>query len=143
MDIDLIRAKEDSIARCVARVRSKAGLTHEQLLDDYDAQDVIVLNLERAVQQAVDIATHILAETDAPVPESMRDSFAGLRRIGALTAETADRMMKAVGFRNTAVHAYQAVDWTIVSSIVADRLSDFSDYVAEIDVYLEKLPKGR
>jgi len=138
MDIDLIRSKQDSIARSVQRVQSKAGLSREVLLEDRDAQDVIVLNLERAVQQAVDVAAHILAETTEPVPETMRAAFTGLRRIGALTDETADRMMKAVGFRNTAVHAYQEIDWDIVQSIVAERLCDFSQFVREIDLFLEK-----
>lgn len=136
MDIDLIRAKQDSIARCVQRVQSKAALSYAELLDDYDAQDVVVLNLERVVQQAVDIATHILAQTDAPIPESMRDAFSILRKTGVIGQSTADRMGKAVGFRNTAVHAYQAIDWQIVKSIMTERLSDFSDFVREVDQYL-------
>ena len=136
MDVDLIRAKEDSIVRCVRRIQTKAGIPLDALLADYDAQDVIVLNLERAVQQAVDVATHILADTVEPVPETMRDAFDSLRRIGALTEPTAERMRKAVGFRNTAVHAYQQIDWQIVHSIVTERLSDFSDFVREVDAYL-------
>ncbi|MDA0578190.1 MAG: hypothetical protein O3B24_08830 [Verrucomicrobia bacterium] len=60
MDLDLIRGKQDSMVRCVARIRSKASVSATVLPGDYDAQDVIVLNLERAVQQAVDIAAHLL-----------------------------------------------------------------------------------
>lgn len=141
MDIDVIRAKEDSIVRCLERVRTKAALTHKQLLGDYDAQDVVVLNIERAVQQAVDIATHILGHTMEPVPETMRSAFDSLRTIGALADETADRMMKAVGFRNTAVHAYREIDWAIVHSIMTERLSDFSDFIEQIDQYLSRQRK--
>lgn len=39
---------------------------------------------------------------------------------------------------NTAVHAYQEIDWDIVQSIVTERLSDFSQFVREIDLFLEK-----
>ncbi len=91
------------------------------------------MNLERAIQQACDIGLILLSDANEPVPDTMRGTFAALRRCGALTAETADRMMKAVGFRNTAVHAYQQIDWGIVYSIINERLSDFSDYVREID----------
>ena len=81
MDIELIRARQDSIARCVQRIRTKADLPFRTLVDDYDAQDVVVLNLERAIQQAVDIATHLLSETAEPVPETMRAAFDALHRI--------------------------------------------------------------
>jgi uncharacterized protein YutE (UPF0331/DUF86 family) len=142
MDIDIIRVRQDGIARCIRRIQTKAGIPYDLFVEDYDAQDVVVLNLERAVQQAVDVATHVLAETAEPVPETMRDAFDSLRRIGVLTEPTADRMMKAVGFRNTAVHAYQRIDWQIVHSIVTDRLGDFSDFIREVDAYLARNEAG-
>ena len=98
MDIEIIRSKQDSIARCIARIETKRDLSYDALLEDYDAQDVICLNLERAVQQACDIAAMILAETTEPVAETMRAAFAALYRIQVLSKNTSDRMMKAVGF---------------------------------------------
>ena len=142
MDVDLVRAKEDSIVRCVQRIRTKSGLTFEVITEDYDAQDVIVLNLERAVQQAVDIATHILADSVLPVPERMREAFSGLQEMGVLSPSTAERMAMAVGFRNTAVHAYQAIDWAIVYSIVTERLCDFEQFIKEVDAYLGRTGRG-
>lgn len=137
MDIDVIRTKQDSIARCIGRIQSKADLSYEALLEDYDAQDVITLNLERAVQQACDIAAMILAETTERPADTMRGAFDALRRIKALSSETAGRMMKAVGFRNTAVHTYQQIDWAIVHSITHEHLQNFSTFVREIDGYIE------
>lgn len=137
MDIDIIRSKQDSIARCIARIETKSELSYEALLEDYDAQDVITLNLERAVQQACDIAAMILAETSESVPDTMRAAFATLQRIQVLSQTTAEHMMKAVGFRNIAVHVYQEIDWAIVYSIVHERLKDFRDYIREIDQYLQ------
>ena len=136
MDNDLIRAKEDSIARCIARVQTKSHLTYEAFLEDYDAQDVVSLNLERAVQLAVDIAAHIISGTDRPVPDTMRGSFRALGSLGILPVSLVDRMQCAVGFRNTVVHTYQQVDWAIVYAIIHKHLSDFSDYVAAIEAHL-------
>lgn len=138
MDIEIIRVKQDSIARCIGRIQSKSELSYETFLEDYDAQDVITLNLERAVQQACDIAAMILAETTEPPVDTMRGAFEALRRIQALSDDTADRMMKAVGFRNTAVHAYQQIDWAIVFRITHEHLTDFSTFVREIDRYIEQ-----
>lgn len=141
MDTDVIRTKQDSIARCIGRIQSKADLSFEALLEDYDAQDVITLNLERAVQQACDIAAMILAETTEPPADTMRGAFESLQRIQALSGDTAGRMIKAVGFRNTVVHTYQQIDWAIVYSITHEHLSDFKTFVREIDCYIERQTK--
>lgn len=137
MDIDVIRAKQDSIVRCIERIQSKADLPLDALQEDYDAQDVIVLNLERAIQQACDIACMVLTESSERVPETMRESFAALRRLQVLSPATAEHLQKAVGFRNTAVHAYQQIDWAIVHSIVHERLPDFAAFIREVDAYLD------
>lgn len=143
MDTDLIRNKQDSVVRCVERVQGKASLPYDALIDNYDAQDVIVLNLERAIQQCVDIAAHILAETNVSPPETMRDAFVSLVSVDVLTQATCERMAKAVGFRNTAVHAYQAIDWQIVYSIITERLGDFASFIREVDDYIAGVRSGK
>jgi len=55
-----------------------------------------------------------------------------------LPAELADRMKKAVGFRNISVHRYQNIDWSIVYSIVTERLDDFSAFAGCIARQLER-----
>jgi uncharacterized protein YutE (UPF0331/DUF86 family) len=41
-------------------------------------------------------------------------------------------MAKSVGFRNTAVHAYQEIDWNIVYCIITEHLDDFRDFAQQI-----------
>ena len=138
MDRDLVRAKQDSIVRCIERIRTKSDMSYAALLEDYDAQDVVVLNLELAVQQAVDIALHLLADGQTPVPGSMREAFAELEQAGVLSPEVAERMQRAVGFRNTAVHAYQKIEWAIVHAIITKHLTDFIGFLRDIDRHLEE-----
>ena len=88
--------------------------------------------LERAVQIIVDLASHIIAESDLPAAGSMEESFDKLLRLDLITAELAVRMKKAVGFRNIAVHAYQEINWKIVHAIITSRLSDFVDYAKAV-----------
>jgi uncharacterized protein YutE (UPF0331/DUF86 family) len=125
MDKDVIYAKLDTLRRCVERIRSKTPNSANALLENYDLQDIISVNLERCVQLCVDIAAHVLAERDMPVPESMAGSFDELRELGFIPQDLAARLSKAVGFRNIAVHAYQKIDWDIVFSIITQRLEDF------------------
>lgn len=109
MDRALVGEKIESLRRCVHRVEQKCPHDVASLATDMDLQDIVALNLTRAVQLCVDTAAHILAETEEPVPQTMGAAFDSLGRIGAIDADLATRMKKAVGFRNIAVHNYQAI----------------------------------
>ena len=56
----------------------------------------------------------------------MGQTFDILAESGLLTAELAHNLKKSVGFRNIAVHNYDAINWQIVHSIVKNHLTDFS-----------------
>jgi uncharacterized protein YutE (UPF0331/DUF86 family) len=44
---------------------------------------------------------------------------------GALDIALANRLSRAVGFRNISVHEYQKIDWHRVYTIVTTHLDDF------------------
>ena len=81
MDRDLIGAKLESLQRCVDRIAVKAPSSAEQLVLDADLQDIIALNLQRAVQLCVDLAAHVIADTDARPPATMAENFEILRQL--------------------------------------------------------------
>ena len=101
MDRDVVTAKLESLRRCVERVRTRTPVSVEELVANHDAQDIICLNLERAVQACVDIAAHIVSDTECTVPDSMAGTFDALERQGVLPRHLAERMRRAVGFRDT------------------------------------------
>jgi len=128
MDKDVLMNKLESLRRCVQRVQDKAPVSSDLLKGDYDLQDIIVLNLERAVQTCVDIGLHMISDLEIPVPDTMSEAFKTLNKAGYLDDLVTERMTKAVGFRNTAVHAYQEMDWEIVYRIITEHLDDFRDF---------------
>jgi uncharacterized protein YutE (UPF0331/DUF86 family) len=128
----ILLAKLDSLQRCLSRVASKMPPSVEVLQQDLDVQDIISLNLERAVQVCVDISAQILAEFNTPAPSSMVESFDRLRDQGVISPEIALRMQKAVGFRNISVHEYQKIDWLIVYRIITEHLDDFKDFARQV-----------
>ena len=132
MDKALVSAKIETVRRCVQRIKDKAPASAKSLMDDYDLQDIICINLERAIQGCVDLASHVIADADLPAPTTMAESFDQLQSLGVISAELASRMKKAVGFRNIAVHAYQRIDWEIVYAITAKRLDDFRAFADAI-----------
>jgi uncharacterized protein YutE (UPF0331/DUF86 family) len=106
VDWPLIEQKLESLRRSIQRVKEKCPDNAAALGNDYDAQDILALNLTRAVQMCVDIGTHIVAGSEYPPPATMGKTFDILFEAGIISASLADRMKKAVGFRNLAVHNY-------------------------------------
>ena len=114
-------------------MRTRTPASVEALSASYDAQDILCLNLERAVQACVDIAAHIVSDSECAVPDTMAGTFDTLERQGIVSRALAERMRRAVGFRNISVHAYQTLDWGIVHSIATTRLGDFVEFGRAIE----------
>lgn len=137
MDRLIVERKLDSLQRCIERVASRRPPSVEALEADIDLQDILVLNLSRAVQICVDLATHLLSGLPVPPPDTMGAAFERLAEAGILGPELSLRMRKAVGFRNIAVHAYDAIDWEIVHAIATDRLQDFQAFAHTVAAQLD------
>jgi len=132
MDRDIIMRKLDSLARCVKRLEEKRPATLDELIKDIDTQDIISINLERAVQVSVDIGAHVIADLSVPPPKTMGEVFAILVAQKLIPEKTGLALRKAVGFRNLSVHAYDQVDWERVFDIVHARLDDFRKFADAI-----------
>ena len=132
MDASVITAKIESLRRCEERVQSRCPATVELLVRDVDAQDILALNLSRAVQLCVDLALHRISRKNSAVPATMGAVFDALAEQNVIDAALAHRLKSAVGFRNLAVHQYEALDWTIVHAICTRHLNDFRDFARVI-----------
>ncbi|TQE99207.1 MAG: DUF86 domain-containing protein [Spiribacter salinus] len=132
MDRRLIEQKLEALRYCVERVQTKCPPDAETLARDPDAQDIVALNLSRAVQQCVDIGAHLIAGRTLSAPETMGQTFDRLQEGDVIDASLADRLKKAVGFRNIAVHSYQSIDWAIVHAICTKHLDDFRAFARAV-----------
>jgi uncharacterized protein YutE (UPF0331/DUF86 family) len=74
---------------------------------------------------------------DVSPPDTMGQTFDLLAQSGLVTNDLASRLKMAVGFRNIAVHNYDAVNWDIVYSIAKDHLTDFSDFAKVVVTRLD------
>jgi len=106
MDTEVSNQKLESLRHCIARMRSKMPMTAEALRSNSDRQDIIAVNLERAVHTCVAIAAHVISETEVPPPSTMAEGFARLAELQVIAPQLAERMQKAVAWRNILVHNY-------------------------------------
>jgi uncharacterized protein YutE (UPF0331/DUF86 family) len=132
MDRLIVERKLDSLQRCLARIAHKRPETAEVLKADIDLQDVLVLNLSRAVQVCVDIGAHLLAPSGSAPPQTMGETFTRLGEAGLIDADLASRLRSAFGFRNLAVHNYDTIDWGIVWLLAGGPLGDFEAFARQV-----------
>lgn len=125
--------KLEALRHCLQRVRDTRPASASALAANEDLQDVLVLNLSRAVQLCVDIAAHMLARSTQAVPATMGETFSSLAASGMLELELATRLRRAVGFRNIAVHNYERIDWDIVFALTGESLGDFEQFAAQVN----------
>lgn len=123
------------------RIKQKTPQSAELLMNDIDLQDIISLNLSRAVQLSVDIGAHIISSQNLNTPQTMGGIFEALKQADVLEENTADKLKKSVGFRNIAVHQYETVNWQIVFTILTQHLQDFVQFIEQVNHYLDSVSK--
>lgn len=131
MDKDVLQTKLEMLVRCIQRITSQNIVTLADLEASLDKQEIIILNLQRAVQICVDIGNHIVVDY-AISPATMSDVFRILAEKNVISKQNADNLAKAVGFRNIAVHQYDVLDNNIIFSIVQDNLKDFTAFASAV-----------
>lgn len=136
MDPGIITDKLASLMRCAKRVEQVRTSSSEELLADVDRQDILTLNLVRAVQICVDIASHLTSRDNGPYPYTMAESFDRLHAIGAIDEQTRNRLRSAVGFRNIVVHSYQAISWEVVQRVSGVAPDEFRAYSRQVLGYM-------
>jgi uncharacterized protein YutE (UPF0331/DUF86 family) len=132
MDRPLVENKLESLRRCIRRIETKCPDQAGTLTGDYDVQDILTLNLTRAVQLCVDIAMHVVASSEESPPDTMAASFGALRRLDVLSPALARRIQSAIGFRNVAIHNYREIDWRIVHAICHEHVEDFRSFAQAV-----------
>jgi len=128
----MIDEKLESLRRCVERIRTRCPDDLSALASDSDLQDIVALNLTRAVQICVDIASVVISDSPLPAPETMGAAFDALAELAVIDETLASQMKAAVGFRNIAVHSYRSIDWEIVHRLCHESLDDFRKFATEV-----------
>lgn len=84
MDREVIEQKLESLRRCLRRIEIKCPADAQTLVGDMDLQDIVALNLSRAVKICVDIGAHLISGMETPPPDTMGQTFDVLARDGFL-----------------------------------------------------------
>ena len=128
---EVIISKIESIENCIRRIQVKKSEKAFNL-EDFDYQDIIVMNIQRACQQSIDLAMFICAEKGLGFPKDSAEAFGKLKDEKIIELDTYNKMKAMVGFRNVAIHEYQNINYDIVRSILDKHLEDFELFNKEL-----------
>lgn len=118
VDPSLLARKAEQLERALSRVQARIPRAVAELASDLDAQDIVFRNYQIAIQNCVDMASHVVVESGWPPAATMGGTFETLAEHGVLPPPFARRLRKLVALRNILVHDYARVDmalaWTLV-----------------------------
>lgn len=131
MTTDAALAKLASIERCLQRIQT---VTHgdPESVEDLDVEEIVVLNLQRAIQATIDLSAHIISGRQWGLPDSLKAHFRILTDQRVIAPELGTRLQAMVGFRNIAVHEYDRLDRDILKAILAHHLPDLEAFSGAI-----------
>ncbi len=131
VDSDILFEKAGQIQNCLKRIHETTKGRQESL-DDMNTQDIFVLNLQRAIQSAIDLAAHVIADEGLGLPNDLKDNFVILKKAKLISADLARQLQKMVGFRNIAVHDYTSIDVDVLKSVLLKDLRDLEEFSTTI-----------
>jgi uncharacterized protein YutE (UPF0331/DUF86 family) len=135
-DSAIVLQKLTSLTEHLARAKRRRTGTLDALRADVDRQDALALSLLVAIQEAVDLAFHIVADEGWGVPSSYAESFEMLARHGVIDASLAGEMAAASGLRNRIAHGYASLDVGRLWDEMPEGLAALERYAAAIARFL-------
>jgi len=129
-DFDLVSKKLALIETSVQELKTLAR--PEQIRHDVREERFVEHTLQIAIQAALDVASHVVADDRLGEPRTNRELFDLLERYGWIPADLAASLRQMAGFRNILVHGYEIVDLAVVEEIVRNDLDDLLSFVRAI-----------
>ncbi|MBI5500889.1 MAG: DUF86 domain-containing protein [Deltaproteobacteria bacterium] len=130
VDPDVLRAKTTAVRHHVARIRRRLPLSADTLDADEDLRDILLLNLQQAIQGCIDLAIHVCADENLGPAENPAAAFALLAGAGRIPADLSLRLASASGLRNLIVHRYGDLRTSQIVEGLDRDLADLERFVA-------------
>ena len=132
IDNNVILDKASGIERHLKRIESKRNITLDEFLNDADLQDILLFNLQVAIQKCIDLASHIISDENLGIAGSTSEIFYLLQENNYLNAELTGKVIGAVGLRNLLVHEYGNLDLKKVYKIIQDDINDLREFITAV-----------
>jgi len=140
---DLLLQKSLRLRERIAKLR--AALAAEPALLDAISQDehleaFLAFNLFLAIQDAVDLAAHVVSTHGLVIPATQREAFEALAKGGRLSTDTSVAMGALASLRNRIAHSYGDLDIRRLVTEMPRGLDHLERFVTELTPSLLSTP---
>jgi uncharacterized protein YutE (UPF0331/DUF86 family) len=132
VDKTVLAVKTAALRDAVSRIREVLPARLDDFVANRTAREIVTLNLFLAVQEAIALATHWLADEGWQVPQSHGDAFTALAAHDVIDATLASRLRAAAGLRNLIAHQYGVIDFRRIFEIAAGELDDLVRFCQQL-----------
>jgi uncharacterized protein YutE (UPF0331/DUF86 family) len=108
--VDLVRDKVRRLRDTISALRACLPASPSSLTGDRDSLDLVSFRVYLGVQEAIDLASHIVADEGWGPAPSLRDHFTILATKGVLAPDVALGLAAGVKIRNLIGYAYAEID---------------------------------
>jgi len=116
--------KAATIERCLKRINDEYKGREQFFLTDFNKQDVIVLNLLRAIEAAIGMCAYWIRKHHLGLPQSSQEMFSLLEEAKIIDHNLSEKLQNMISFRNIALHDYTRLNLAIVKNIIEKELQN-------------------
>ena len=139
IDIDLVRRKLSRLNMYLDKLKPVTELSFSEYSSDFYKKTSAERLIQLIVECASDINNHVILESGERPPEDYRSSFIRAAEVELIDHELANKLKGSGGMRNIIVHEYMDVDDKKIYDILPTAISDFKEYIRQVDDFLDKL----
>lgn len=141
IDSDLVRRKLSRLNMYLDKLEPIANHTFNEYLSDFYMKTSAERLIQLIVECASDINSHVVIESEQRPPEDYTSSFIRASDAGLITHELANKLKGSGGMRNIIVHDYMDIDDKKIYEILPIAISDYKEYIRQVDDFLDKMEK--
>ena len=138
VDAAIIRRKLARITESLDGLRPLARLSLEEYRERLYERKAAERLLQEAIEAALDINAHVIAELGGQVPEEYYGGFLKMADAGIVSSELSRSLAPSAGLRNRLVHEYDTTDDAKVLASIGTLLNLYPRYVQALETYLAK-----
>jgi len=135
---DKIRKLSSELYNALEKLRELASMNKEEFLKDVHRIASAKYHLLVAIEAAIDMCNHVIAQNRLRTPEDYADTFRVMHEAGAFSDELSSRLIEMARFRNRLVHIYWEVDEEIIYQILREDISDLKDFMEQFTEFLKR-----
>jgi uncharacterized protein YutE (UPF0331/DUF86 family) len=129
---EVVINKCESIKRYLSRIEEDYD---EEFENSFTKQDAVILNIQRAVQQAIDLGAYIVKKYKLGIPKILKEIFEILEKESVIDENLSINLQKMTGFKNIAIHDYTKLQIDVIKYIIEERLKDLIKFEKAVKNY--------